>query len=108
MALPAADLFSIVVTSIFSTYPSCFDLLRVYDACTRLGIPSQADPQTFSDRPVDPLPATVYAPFSEVMKDRFPRWEVVRQQAPGTTAPQDVEDGVKNLTRAMDPWAAGG
>ena len=45
----------------------------------------------------------VHAPLPEVMVDGRPSGEVVREQAPLAAAPQEVEDGVEDLARAMDP-----
>ena len=34
--------------------------------------------------------------------DGLPRWKVVGKEAPGTTALSDVEDGVEDLTKAVE------
>src|SRR5919107_2601612 len=107
MSLPTAYLLSAVVTTLFPAYSSRFDRLAVYYPGAGLRIPLQANPQPLSDRPVDPLPSAVYSPNSEVEKDRLPWWEVVGKQAPGTATPQDVEDGVQDLVRTMDPRSSG-
>jgi hypothetical protein len=39
------------------------------------------------------------APLAEGVEDGLPRREVVGQKASGTTAPQNVEDGVQNLAQ---------
>jgi hypothetical protein len=80
MALPTVDLLSTqFVAAFLSTYPGSFDRLGIRDARARLRIPVQANPNTFPDSPVDPLPSTVDAAFPEVMVDgRPPRkfvWE---------------------------------
>jgi len=42
------------------------------------------------------------------MKDGLPRREIVRKEAPRTATPQDIEDGVKDLTSAVDSRPSGG
>jgi hypothetical protein len=42
------------------------------------------------------------------MKDSLPRREVMRQKAPRAATPQDIEDGVEDLTWAVDPRSSGG
>jgi hypothetical protein len=42
------------------------------------------------------------------MKDSLSRREVVRQKAPRAATPQDIEDGVEDLTSAVDPRSSGG
>ena len=44
-----------------------------------------------------PLPCLVISPVAEVPSDRAPRWQVVRQQTPGTTGAQHVPDGIHHL-----------
>jgi hypothetical protein len=40
--------------------------------------------------------------------DAAPGWEVVRNQAPRTAAPYDVEDGVEDLSEGVDTRTSGG
>src|ERR687889_536271 len=103
MPLPTANLLSAIVTPLFPAHSSRFYRLAIHYPGAGLRIPPQANPQTLSDRPVDPLPGVVYSPNSEVVKDRLPWWEVVGKQAPGAATPQDVEDGVYDLAVTMDP-----
>jgi hypothetical protein len=79
MALTAFDLLSTVVTSVFPAYSGGLYRLAIYDARTGLRVPFQANPQTFSDGPVDALPGAVYAPGSEVVVEGGPAREVVRE-----------------------------
>jgi hypothetical protein len=57
---------------------------------------------------MQPLPGTIDAPSSEVVVDGFPRWELLRQQAPSTTTSDDVEDSVKDLAQGVYPGPSGG
>ena len=50
-----------------------------------------------------PLPGALQAPEAEVVVDRLPRWEVVRQESPGASATHDVKDGVEDLAQRIDP-----
>src|SRR5919107_3485392 len=77
MALTPFDLLTSVVTALLSAHRGALYRLAIHHARTGLRITLQADPQPFSDGPVDPFPATVYAPFSEVVVDGGPSGEVV-------------------------------
>ena len=107
VALSAADLLSTVVTTLLSAYPGRLDRLGIHYCSTGLGIAPESNAQTLTEGPVDPFPDTAYAPLPEVMKDGFPRWEVVGKQAQGTATSQDVEDGVEYVAKAVDPRALG-
>src|SRR5215216_8083087 len=49
-----------------------------------------------------PLPGAVHAPSPEVVVGGLPgQGEVVREQAPSTSAPEHVEDGVQYLARLV-------
>jgi len=98
VTLTAFDLLATVVAALFSAHTSGLDRLTIHYAGTRLGISLQADSQTFSDSPIDPLPGAVDAPFSEIVIDSRPSRKVVWQKPPLTTTPYDVENGVKDLT----------
>src|SRR5215213_10318942 len=103
VTLTAFDLLATVVAALFSAHTSGLDRLTIHYAGTRLGISLQADSQTFSDSPIDPLPGAVDAPFSEIVIDSRPSRKVVWQKPPLTTTPYDVENGVKDLTPAAGP-----
>src|ERR671921_480508 len=108
MPLPTANLLSAIVTPLFPAHSSRSYRLAIHYPGAGLRIPPQANPQTLSDRPVDPLPGVVYSPNSEVVKDGLPWWEVVGKQEPGAATPQDVEeDGVYDLAVTMDPRSSG-
>jgi hypothetical protein len=59
VTLSAFDLLASVVSTIFSAYRCSLYRLGIDHACTGLGVPLQADPEAFSDGPVDPLPGAV-------------------------------------------------
>ena len=95
MAFAASNLLVPVVTALFAAHRGTLDRLAIHHACAGVGISLQANPKALADGPVDPLPSTVDALFSEVVVDGGPSSrEVVREQAPLATALQDVEDGV--------------
>ena len=62
-----------------------------------LRISVQANPKALADSLVDPFPSTVDTPLPEIVVDGRPSRELVRKQAPPTAAPQEVEDGLKDL-----------
>ena len=71
-----------------------------------LRISFQAHSQTFSEGSIDPLPATVDTPSSEVVVvEGRPTRELVRQEPPLATALhlQEVEDGIEDLAKSVDP-----
>src|SRR5215203_5418549 len=103
MALASFDLLATIVTALFSAYSGSLYRLAIHNARTRLRVPPQSDPQAFSDSPVDSLPGTIDAPFSEVVVDGGPLREVVGKQAPLATALQEIEDGIEDLAEAVDP-----
>src|SRR5215207_723831 len=103
MPLAALDLLATVVTALFSPYRGRLDRLRIHHSCAGLRIPFQANPEVFAESPVDLLPGTVYAPFSEVVVDGGPPREVMGKHAPLATALQEVEDGVQDLTKIVGP-----
>jgi hypothetical protein len=52
---------------------------------------------------VDVLPHTLLLPAAQIVVDRLPRWQIVRQKAPCNARPQEVEDGVDQLARCRLP-----
>jgi hypothetical protein len=106
VTLSALDLLASVVTLFHSAYCGTLERLRINYARAGLRIPSQADPQSFADRAVDPLPGTVDTPSPEVVVDGRPSREVVGEQAPLTSALQNVEDSVEDLTKIVSPQSS--
>src|SRR5215203_3201235 len=91
-------LLSSVVASL-SSYPGSLHRLRIHYASAGLRIPLEACSQTMAQGIMQPLPGTIDAPNPEVMMDGLPRRELVWQQTPSTATTDDVEDGVKDLSR---------
>ncbi len=58
-------------------------------------------PRPHAQLVVDPLPGAVEAPGSEVVVDGLPRREIAGQEPPGTTAFENVEDGIEDLAGAV-------
>src|SRR5215210_3232590 len=94
VALSALHLLAAIVAALFPANRGALHRLGVHHPRAGLGVPFQADPEALADGPVDVLPGTVYAPFSEVPVNGGPPGEVVGQQAPLAAALEDVEDGV--------------
>src|SRR5262249_18698278 len=65
-------------------------------------------PRRLAQPGMDPLPGAVLAPQPEVVLDRLPGRQVVRQQAPGLAAAPHVEVGVRDLTSAPATRASAG
>ena len=98
VALSSLHLLAAIVTTLFSTYSGRLDRLAIDYAGTGLRVSLEANPHPLTQGLVHPLPSTIQAELSEVVIDAAPRWEIVRQQAPGAAAPHDIEDAVKDLT----------
>src|SRR5215203_6450968 len=106
MALPAANLFSAIVTSRFSAHSGSLCGLRVDYPSTRLGVSPETGSQALVDCLVYSFPGAVEAPSSEVVVDSLPRREVTGQKPPLAAALQDVENSVEDLAEAMDSWVS--
>jgi hypothetical protein len=76
MALSALDLLATIVSPL-SSHASSLHRLAIHYAGARLRFALHADPQTFSQGGVHPLPGAVDAPSSEVMVDGLPRRKVM-------------------------------
>ena len=98
MAHAALDLLATIVTALLC---ATLERLGINQASAGLWISVQANPKAFSYSPVAPFPGTVDAPGSEVVVNGRPSREVVGKQAPLTTAFEDVEDGVHDLTKIV-------
>jgi hypothetical protein len=87
VTLSAFDLLaSYSITTIFSAHRCSLYRLGINHASAWLEISPQANPEAFTDNPMDPLPGAVDAPLSEVMVDDGPPGEVMGEQAPLATA----------------------
>src|ERR671921_480840 len=69
VSLTPLHLLATIVTALFSAHRGTLHRLRIHHARAGLGISLQAYSQAFSESPVDPLPGTIDAPFSEVVID---------------------------------------
>jgi hypothetical protein len=103
VTLTAFDLLASVIAALFSAHHGALDRLGIDHPGAGLRISFQANPKAFSDSPIDPFPGTVDAPGSEVVIDGWPSREVVGKKVPLTTAFEDVEDGVQDLTKVVSP-----
>jgi hypothetical protein len=101
VALATPYLLVSVVAPLFSTHACGLRGLGVGDPCAGERVPAQAGPQPLAQRGVEPLEGRVYAPPPEPSIDGLPRREIAGQEPPGTTALQDVEDGVEDLAGAV-------
>src|SRR5919112_5185596 len=107
MALSSFDLLGPVVAALLAAHACCLDRLAVNYRCTGLRVPLEAHPNALAQGRVHPFPGAIYAPSPEVTVDGLPGREVVRQQAPGTAAMHDVEDGVDDLAEGVHPGSPG-
>jgi hypothetical protein len=108
MTLSAFHLLASIVSSLLFSYPGGLDRLAIADAGTRLRISPHTDPLPLTQSSEQLLPGAVDAPGAEVMVDGLLGREVVRQKPPGTSAADDVEDGVKDLAQGVHPGPSGG
>src|SRR5215217_9457478 len=108
MSLTALYLLSAIVSAFFSTHAGCLDRLAIDDARTGLRVSLEEHPHPLAQSGVHSCPCSVQAKLSEVVVDATPRWEIVRKQAPGAAAPDEVEDGVKNLAQRVESRTATG
>ena len=108
VSLTAFNLLATIVTSLLSAHPGGLGRLGVHYPSAGFRIALELNAQAFAESAVHPLPGSVDAPSSEVVKDGLPRWEVVRQKAPRAATPQDVEDRIEYFPGTVGPWSAGG
>src|SRR5688500_2520555 len=108
MALCAFDLLASIVAAPFSTYSCSLHRPAIHYGCAGLGVPLEANAHSLAQSDVHPFPRAVQAELPEVVVDAAPGREVVRKQAPRTAAPDDVEDGVEDLTQRVDSRTSGG
>ena len=71
--------------------PRRFDLLAVNDRCMELRITASLISESRMQRPVEPLSEALQAPEAKIVVHRFPGRQAMRQQTPGTAAPQERE-----------------
>ena len=109
VTLSSLDLLASVVSALVPSHAGALDRLAVHHASARLGIALLAHPQSTAQSGVYLFPGAVYAPSPEVVVDGLPRREVVGKQAPGAPATHDdVEDGLEDLARGVEPGSSWG
>src|SRR5215210_9436327 len=86
-----------IVATFFSTHAARLYRLAIDDARAGLRVSLEAHPHPLAQGCVYSGPCSVQAKLSEVVVDATLRWEIMRKQAPGTAAPYNIEDSVKDL-----------
>jgi hypothetical protein len=77
--------------------------LAIDNACARVGVAPDAGAELLTEDSVDVFPCAIHAPQREVVVGGLPGRKLMRQQPPGTATPNDVEDGVQDLSDRMQP-----
>jgi hypothetical protein len=108
VSLTAFNLLATIVTPLLSAHPGGLGRLGVHYPSAGFRIALELNAQAFAESAVHPLPRSVDAPSSEVVKDGLPRREVVGQKAPRAATPQDVEDDIEDFALIVNPGSAGG
>ncbi len=86
-----------------ATNASCLDGLAIADTSRWLRVASGLGSRPFSERRMQLIPCSIQAPLPPIMEDRLPGRQIAWQQAPGTSAPNNVEDRIQNLASAVSP-----
>ena len=73
--------------------------LAVQDRSSRARLTPGALPIGHDKRVVDTVPDTLALPTTQIVVDRLPGREVMRQEPPCTAGPKGVEDGLDQLAR---------
>src|SRR5919107_1081574 len=107
MTLPALDLLGSVVTAFLSAHARGLDRLAIHYGRAGLEVPIEPHPHPLAQGRVHLFPGSVQAPGAEVVVDGLPGWEVMGQQSPGTTALENVEDGVCDLAQFVEARTPG-
>jgi hypothetical protein len=71
--------------------------LRLDDGGGRLPLTAHAGPDLVAALIVNPEPGAILAPGAEGLINRLPMRQIVRHEAPGTAATQDVLDAIDHL-----------
>src|SRR3989304_243522 len=96
MPLASFDLFALVI----ARFPTCLgrlDALGIDDRRRWTRVASGSDPHLVTQRVVDALPCPVITPDAEIVIDRLPVREVVRECAPLDAVAHDIDDGIDDL-----------
>jgi hypothetical protein len=100
MAFATIDFLARIVASLVADF-AAFDSLAVDDGRTGLSLAPFDQTEVFAQMGVNPIPQSVGFPESEVVVDRTPRREILRQVAPLTSSFDKVEDGVEQLSKRV-------
>lgn len=84
------------VKAAFAALIRNFHRLTVDHRDTWFTLSSGLSSDLFSQASVQHFQCAVASPFSEVISDGAPRWEVAGQHSPGTAGSVDIQDGVKD------------
>src|SRR5215208_4615353 len=103
VALPAPHLLAAVKAPLLSADAGSLHRLAVHDSSTGLRVSPELRPQAFTHRAVQPLPGAIQTPGSKVVEHRLPGRELARKHAPLAAGFQDVEDGIKDFARTVQP-----
>src|ERR1700726_3260294 len=111
MPFAAANLLGTVVAA-WATLFARPDRLAIHDSSAGFSFSTGGLPDQCPHGIVDRLPGAVAAPRPEVVINRSPRRQVMRQQVPGTTTADYVEVSIQDFTPCVlggtAAWFGGG
>ena len=109
MARTSTDVLAAIIPA-HATHTGRLDRLASHDGSRWVRRASSVSLCPFPQRRVALLPGAIQSPVPPIMKDRFPRREIARQQAPGyplgPPAADDIEHRIQNLTATVSPWSS--
>src|SRR5947209_5840012 len=100
MAFPPMDLLPGIVAALASRFTGAHRL-TVQNRRTRVRLSTGGRTHPFSEGVMHSLPNALATPEPEIMIDRAPGRQVVRQQVPGAPTPSHVEDTVEDFAAAV-------
>jgi hypothetical protein len=103
VAFATRDLLSAVVAARTAGLGGA-DGLAVDDGCRGLRLAAGGEAVLLTQRRVDPLPGAVPTPLGIVVEHCCPGRKVVRQGAPLTSGPEQVEHGLDDAAQCEDLW----
>ena len=103
MPLTSGALRAGVIPACRTTFDGCH-ALTIQHGRAGLSLTSTLCAHGFTQRGIQAFPRTIHPPPPEVWVDRLPRWQVMRQPAPGTPAAQKVKNAVHDVMRGKLPW----
>src|SRR6266511_5499932 len=96
MAFAAAHLLGGIIASGTTLFGSTHRL-TVQDGTAGLGFPFRRLAHPFPQRVMNLLPDTLPTPRPEVVIDRAPGWQIMRQEFPGSAAAHHIKDPVQDF-----------